>query len=176
MVTTDVLSYLSTNDRLNRNPFTARHGEIVLASGTIFFADKSMIELGMNAFQSSLNKTSRDKASQEVIKLMKGFFDKSAVPSAFILVNDDEEVVSGTLRDEGMQEPISVYYYKHGSEGLDDVHVIGIKEARSRVRETEPPSGALMQISRPTAASLYNVILPSEGVRVTPIAIFRKIL
>ena len=40
---------------------------------------------------------------------MKGFFDKAAVPSAFTLINDEEEIVSGTLRDEGMQEPISVY-------------------------------------------------------------------
>ena len=36
-----------------------------------------------------------------------------------------------TLEESGLEEPISAYYFKHGTAGLADVYLVGIKETPS---------------------------------------------
>jgi hypothetical protein len=72
-----------------------------------------------------------------------------------------------------MEEPIPVYYVKHGTAGLSDVYLIGIKEIPTAA--VTLGEGHLMAAGQGAAQFLRSVMFPEDAMRVTPIALFRKL-
>jgi hypothetical protein len=64
-------------------------------------------------------------------------------------------------------------YFKHGTAGLAEVYVIGIKEFPSGAFSL--PQTQLIGTGQQAAQVLSNLLFPSEAIRVIPLAFFRKL-
>ena len=179
VVTTDVLAFLSGKSLLQKDVGLAPHGSLIVAQGTLCFLDKLMIELAVASFEMTVKqemakpKAQRDMLSIQTMNFVIPFLSKLIVPSAFLLETDDGVQLAGTLKDEGMQEPISTYYFKHGTGGLGQTFVIGIKEEASvgLTLIDEQFFGA----SQLAAQALSAMFFPAGSIKLTPIALFRKL-
>ncbi|MGI9106185.1 MAG: hypothetical protein ACR2G4_08055 [Pyrinomonadaceae bacterium] len=157
----------------------ASHGSSIVAKGTVLFIDSSMMLLAVAALemeaenQRKVARTPSEKASVQNLKQLIQFMSKVIVPSGFLLQTEAGLNIAGTLKDGGMEEPISTYYFKHGTAGLASVYLLGIKEepAFSVSLPTEQMIGA----GQAAAAGLRSMIFPPDAVMVTPIALFREI-
>lgn len=178
LITTDVLSHLVTNKRINEHIKTAPHHSLVLIKGVLTFVDKYMIEMAVAAWEASANlpkhpKTPEQKALANTVKLMKEMFTKFTIPSAFVLHCQDGVQAAGTIKELALEEPISTYYFKHGIGGLADVYLVGIKETPSSAITL--PDTQLLGMVQQMAQALSELIFDPGAIRITPIAIFRKI-
>jgi hypothetical protein len=179
MLTTDALSYLMSNDHVSKDIDKAAHGSLVLASGTVNFADSSMLELALAGIKSQMKPTPRKGGPQpgqfDPTKMMVEYFGKIGLPSAYQLEYKPGRLIAGTIKDSGMQEPISTYYYRHGGAGLSDVFIIGIKELPAEPTNTVD-SSMFLGLAQTAADALRTMLLPEKAIRVTPIAMFRKLI
>jgi hypothetical protein len=64
-------------------------------------------------------------------------------------------------------------YFKHSTAGLAEVYVIDIKEIPSGAFSL--PQTQLIGAGQQAAQVLRNLLFPSEAIRVTPLAFFRKL-
>lgn len=179
LITTDVLSNLVESNFIYQNPKSAPHGSLVIEKGTVVFADRHILELTSLAFdaviseQMDLNEGERDNTVIQAAKLMKAMAEKIQLPSAFFLQTENDLLITGTIKDAGMEEPISTYYFKHGTSGLSDVYVAGIKEVSSK--KFSLPATDLIAGSQQMAEAMNNMLFPPDAIKVTPIALFRKL-
>ncbi len=178
MRTIDVLSTLRKDvisDHKN-----APHHSIVLLSGTLFLIDRYVLEIADIAVTSALDaekkkpKKQQDRASMDTMNLMKKILPQMTLPSAFILAMDTGEQACGTIKDTGLEETIASYYFKYGSSGIPKVAVIGIKETPTSLI-AGVPSAEFLTAARSAAEALSGLIFTSDAIRITPVAIFRKI-
>jgi hypothetical protein len=179
IITIDVLSYLNENGYIQADIHTAPHGTMLLAKGTILFIDRSMVEVAALTMdvviqqQMRIPKAKRDENSIQGARIIKDFVAKLSIPSAFLLQTETGSQIVGTIKDTGMEEPISSYYFKHGTAGLTDVYVIGVKELASS--SFTLPSTQLIGAGQQAAQALSNMLFPAEAIRLTPLALFRRI-
>jgi hypothetical protein len=180
LITTDVLAMFAKGKRLHTNLADAPHGALIHAVGTLVLVDRHMLEFANIAIDMLIDvekKKSVPKREKEVtlstLNILKAFLAKVPLPSTFLLeVSKDIQVV-GTIKEAGMEEPISTYYFKHGTAGLAGVHLIGIKEIPSV--SLALPDEKLIGVGRQAAEALSNMLFPKEGIKVTPIVMFRKL-
>lgn len=179
VITTDVLSSLQEGGRLNSDLTGAPHGSLLLAQGTLLFVDKVLSELANVAIEANIRQmqsqshSKQHKAAIEQQKSVQLFLNKVEIPSTFLLRTNNGTQVAGTIKDAGMEEPISTYYFKHGTAGLADVYVICIKEVPSA--SVSLPNTQFIGIAQAMAQALTVLLFPPEAIRVTPVAIFRKL-
>ncbi len=179
LIVTDVLSFLVANGHAVDDVAKASHGSLVILKGTVVFVDRLIAEVAMLAFdgmsssQNTKPKTAEEKATLQGLKALKEVLQKIPIPSAFILQTADEVQVVGTIKEAGMEENISNYYFKHGTAGLADVFMIGIKEVSSP--SFALPDTQLIGAGQLMAQALSDMLFPPEAIRVTPIALFRKL-
>jgi hypothetical protein len=178
LITTDVLSYLVNAGRITTTITEAPHGSLAIAQGTLVFVDKYMIELAATAFEIAMKPARKPKSQEEKARwlgfqVIQKFFSKIGLPSAFLLQTSDGAQVAGTIKDSGMEEPISTYYFKHGTSGLSEVFLIGIKEVPSP--SFKLPDTQLLGAGQEAAQALSDMLFPPQAIRVTPIALFRKL-
>lgn len=179
LIVTDVLSYLVANGHALEDVAEAPHGSLVILKGTVVFVDRLIAEVALVAFdnlissQPNKSKSAEDKAALQGLKAMKDVLQKIPLPSAFIMQTVDEVQVVGTIKEAGMEENISNYYFKHGTAGLADVYMIGIKETSSP--SFALPDTQLIGAGQLMAQALSDMLFPPEAIRVTPIALFRKL-
>jgi hypothetical protein len=179
LITTDVLSSLSAGGQLNSDLTGAPHGSLLIAQGALLFVDKILAELGSLAIEANIRQeqnkphSKQDKASIAQLKTVQMFLSKVEIPSTFLLRTNTGVQVAGTIKDAGMEEPISTYYFKHGTAGLADVYVICVKEVPSA--SVSLPNTQLIGIAQLMAQALTTLLFPPDAIRVTPIAIFRKL-
>lgn len=178
LITTDVLSSLISEGRVNPDISGAPHGALIIIQGTLVFVDRYMLELATAAFEiaggpSKKPKTPEEKLQAQGFRLIKTAFSKIDLPSAFLLQATSGVQVAGTIKDSGMEEPISTYYFKHGTAGLSDVFMIGIKEVPSP--SFTLPDTQLLGAAQMVAQGLSDALFPSQAIRVTPVALFRKL-
>jgi hypothetical protein len=176
----DILSSLIDGGFVTQNINDATHGTLVLAQGTLVFIERSMLELAAMTIdmamqsQSGRGGSSQDRMSRQTIKFVKDFLSKLVLPSAFVIRMPSGVQIAGTIKDSGMEEPISSYYFKHGAAGLAEVYMIGIKEVPSEAFSL--PKTQLIGAGQQAAHFLSNFLFPSEAIRVTPLALFRKLI
>lgn len=137
-----------------------------------------MLELAAAAFEITMGsgkkaKTPEEKIMAQGFRLIKTAFSKIDLPSAFLLRTIDGVQVAGTIKESGMEEPISTYYFKHGTAGLSDVFMVGIKEVPSL--SFTLPDTQMLGAAQVAAQALSDMLFPSEAIRVTPLALFRKL-
>lgn len=183
VVTGDVISKLLDNKLVFNKPVNASHGDIILVSGTLLLIDSSLTKLTIKTAHSMVNNgVNLPGVGQETLQgmmLVNNIFEDLPFPSAFLLQCDEfdlhgiEVQIVGTLKDSGMEEPISTYYFKHGSRGLSDVYILGIKEeaASPVLLPNAQMIGAVQHITQ----GLSEMLFPTDAIRVTPIALFRKL-
>jgi hypothetical protein len=177
--TTDVLSTLQSEGRFNDDVLAAPHGSLIVANGTLVFVDRSMLELAVVVLEAEAErqrkaaKTPVERAQAQNLKQVLPFLSKVILPSGFLLRTADGTNIAGTLKESGMEEPISTYYFKHGTAGLSSAYMIGIKEmpATSFTLPAEQMIGA----GQAAAEALRNMMFPPGAIMVTPIALFREI-
>lgn len=176
--TTDVLSYFSEQGRIQTNIENAPHGSLVIADGTVVFVDKSIVALASLFFDMEINKkrktarTQTEKAEIANLEQIRKFLAALDLPSGFLLQTKNDIQVAGTIKESGMEELISSYYFKHGSAGLSDVYLIGIKEASTY--SFTLPSEQLIGAGQIAVQALRAMMFPPNSIMVTPIAMFRK--
>ena len=179
IITTDVLSYLQTSGHVEPSVLEAAHGDLVLTHGTLVLIDRAMAELAVLSFDLMITeeerkpKAKQDPAGLQGMRFIREFLPQLVMPSAFVLQAGDGGQVAGTIKEEGMEEPISSYYFKHGAAGLSDVYLVGIKETPSE--SFTLPSTQLIGAGQQAAQALSDMLFPPEAVRVTPLALFRKL-
>ena len=179
LTATDVFIQLRANNRFNENAKAAPHGSLILASGTLLLIDRTMLEMATAVLDSQAKEASRTaktpseknaaRAQQSLIPIMKTL----SLPSGFLLHTADGLDIVGTVKETGMEEPISTYYFKHGTAGLAQVYLIGIKEQSSLAITLS--AGKLIGMAQAAAAGLQQMMFPDGAITVTPIAIFREI-
>lgn len=180
VVTSDLLTQLRLEGRVTRDVSSAPHGSLVLASGTIVFLDRNLIRTAALVTNDIANQSSTFEVGEvspegeaTVSFSLSQLFSNFDFPSAFLLQSDKGTSVCGTLKETGMEEPISTYYFKHGNAGLSNVHLLGVKEvANSSLTLGE---STLLGITQGLAQSLSDLLMPPDAIRVTPIAIFREL-
>lgn len=179
IVTTDVLSYLQDSGHIEPSVVEAAHGDLVLTHGTLVLIDRAMAELAVLSFDLMISeeerkpKAKQDQASLQGMRFIREFLPQLSMPSAFVLQGSDGCQVAGTIKEDGLEEPISSYYFKHGAAGLSDVYLVGIKETPSE--SFTLPSTQLIGAGQQAAQALSDMLFPAEAIRVTPIALFRKL-
>lgn len=152
---------------------------LIVANGTLVLMDRGMLELGVFVLEAELErmrkaaKTAAEKAEVQNLKQILPFMSKIVLPSGFLLRTNDGIDVAGTLKESGMEEPISTYYFKHSAAGLSSVHMIGIKETPTR--SFSLPTEQMMGAGQVAAETLRNMLFPPTAIMVTPIALFRDI-
>jgi len=179
IIATDVLTSLREREQLNKNVEDAPHGSLVIAKGTIVFVDRSILTLADLVFEMEIvnkRKAARSQAERlEVASLefIRKFLAKIELPSGFLLHTEDGLQLAGTIKDSGMEEPISTYYFKHGSAGLTDVYLVGIKEVPTL--SFTLPNTQLIGAGQLAVQGLADMMFPPGSTKVTPIALFRRI-
>ncbi len=175
---TDVLAELRGSRKIADLP-GAPHGSFVHAEGTLAFVDRSMLEFAVLAIDSHVEDEKKKKGQQrnhEFIRQMeqvKTLMGKLQLPSAFLLQTKQKLLIAGTLKETGLEEPIASYYFKHGTAGLANVHLIGIKEIPTTTFEL--PLTNLLAMGNKAAKALHDMMFPSDSTKVTPLALFRQL-
>ena len=152
VLTTDVLSFLQDGGYIEPGVVEAAHGSLVLMHGTLVLIDRAMAELAVLSFDLMISeeerkpKAKQDQASLQGMRFIREFLPQLSMPSAFVLQTGDGCQVAGTIKEEGLEEPISTYYFKHGAAGLSDVYLVGIKETPSESFTLRSPSA---RVSKP---------------------------
>lgn len=178
LIQSDVLSSLQDGSFIRTDILGAPHGSLIQAKGTIVFADKHILEMSSVVFQSLIAterqkpKNKQDRDALNSYSMIEGLLHKVPLPSAFVLQTSDCQI-AGTLKDEGMVEPISSYYFRHGTHGLSDVYVIGIKEIPTE--SVTLPQTAFLTAAQQTAQALTTFLIPEDAIRVTPLVFYRKL-
>lgn len=180
VVTSDLLTQLRLEGRVTRDVSSAPHGSLVLASGTVVFLDRNLIRTAALVTNDIANQSAAfdvgevsPEGEATVSFSLSQLFSNFDFPSAFLLQSEEGLTVCGTLKEAGMEEPISTYYFKHGNAGLSNVHLLGVKEvANSSLTLGE---STLLGITQGLAQSLSALLMPPDAIRVTPIALFREL-
>ncbi|MDQ3668566.1 MAG: hypothetical protein M3410_18740 [Acidobacteriota bacterium] len=179
LIATDVLSQLRSDNRFNTDIEDAPNGSLVIADGTLLLIDRSMMGLAVIVLKMQVEEASRtarsaaEKAAVRTQKQVIPFLEGIDLPSGFLLSIADGVNIVGTLKDAGMEEPISTYYFRHGTAGLAGVYVIGIKEEPSH--SVMLPTEQMIGAGQAAAAALKEMMFPPGSITVTPIALFREI-
>ena len=179
VLTTDVLSCLQNSGHVGPDAVEAAHGDLVLTRGTLVLIDRAMAELAVLSSDLMISeeerkpKAKQDQAGLQGVRFIREFLPQLSMPSAFVLQAGDGCQIAGTIKEEGMEEPISSYYFKHGAAGLSDVYLAGIQETPSE--SFTLPSTQLIGAGQQAAQALSDMLFPAAAIRVTPLALFRKL-
>jgi hypothetical protein len=150
-----------------------------MAQWTLVFIERSMLELTAMTLdfamrsQSGKGRPTQNRQNKQLMKFIKEFVAKLALPSAFALQMPSGMQIVGTIKDSGMEEPIASYYFKYGTAGLAEVYVIGIKEVPTG--SFVLPNTDLIGAGQQAAQALSNLLFPPSAIRLTPLALFRKL-
>lgn len=175
--TVEVLSYFADYDYLHRNLQEAPHGGLILARGSINLVDTSIASI-VSSFadymlrsEKSKANNKRDQAAIANWEMVKSVMPSIKLPSSFLLQSETGDLIAGTLKDSGMQEPIISYNFRHGLAGLKEIYLIGILEKVVPVEETEMVN--MIAMAGTMANALSAMMFSPDAFRVTPIALFR---
>jgi hypothetical protein len=171
LIAVDVLASLMNDGRVQQDPQSAAHNSLVLAFGTVIFIDRHMLQMATATMSAAAGQLAPEFAA--AIHLVTTVLGSIVLPSAFLMETGKGFRVVGTIKEGGMEEPISSYYFKHGTAGLSDVYVIGVKEVASTAPNI--PSAALFTAAQQASQALSDMLFPQDAIRITPLALFRKL-
>lgn len=177
-MTTDVLSYLVNGKKVYDDINSCPHGSLFIVKGTLVLVESSMFELCLAAYDQYVSEELRKPKAQQdtnaitIWKGVKNLIPKISVPSCYLLHLENDVVICGTIKNSGLEEPISSYYFKHGSGGLEAVYLIAVKECGT---ESISSSQGFIDGSRRFAQALTELLFPPSASRATPVTMFRKL-
>lgn len=168
LLTVDVLSYLSS---ISKDIGDSANGDIVKVSGNLFILDKNLIEVITGNASSFLPQQSKEE--KKVFSAFSSFL-KSVRMEPLAVIKSSENTVTGTIREEFMSETIASFQMRLGSDGLDNVTILGIREVAENKTNFQNASN-LYESARLMALGIHDMIIPNDSIKLTPIAIFRQI-
>jgi hypothetical protein len=179
VIAIEVVARLKVDNRFSSDIQSAENGSLIIANGNVSFIDRYILEVASASIDiniSSERSKPRNQQDKEKINLLentKKILPKISMPSAFLMQTEKNLQIAGTIKESGLEEPITSYYFKHGFEGISDIYLIGIKEKPSDLLSlvSTPFLQATLQMSR----ILSSLLFPENAIRVTPIAMFRKL-
>ena len=181
IVTVDVLTRLMEQlVKPGSNVETAGAGEMVKASGRLTFLDKTLLEFASVGLDVVINqekakpKNQRDQAQIQGLEIVRRVLPKMPLTSSFLLVTDDGLTIAGTIKETGLDEPISGSYFKHGAGGVARTHIIGIKESDPG-GVVNVPSTQFLHGMGDALRLIQSLIFPENALKMTPIAIYREL-
>lgn len=174
MATNDILSYLLKNNYINKAYNEAKHGQLVIAHGSLFFIDRHILDMTNPFFDFIVKNISVDDNNflETFMNFAKEFYSKVPFQTMFLL-KTKSSMLTGSVIENYLSESISSFYLKHAENFLDDIHIIGIKE--SEHKQITLPENSLPWVGQLIIKELSKLIYPVDAIRVTPIAIFRKL-
>lgn len=178
LVTRDVLAGLSEQGRIHPDIEQAPNGALVVAKGSILFQDGSLLKMMGSAADlansSNKPKNQQERSDQATLRVMAKILNALNLPSFFVMQTDDGAQIVGTIKEDGMTEPILTHLYKHGPHGISGAAIVGIKE----VGTSAPPLDAtqLLGAGQNGAQIMSTLLFPPDAIRVTPLAIFRELV
>ena len=156
----------------------AQHGELILVQGSVVFIDRHVLKFGKIGIQAAIaEEQSKPRKSQNASSLatmgaLVKTIDEIELPSLFVLESGNASY-GGAIKESGLEEPISSYYYRYGGRALPEIYLLGLKELPVTPRAH---SGDGLFATLGEGLNLIQGLgLPPEAVRVTPIALFRKV-
>lgn len=179
LVTTDVLTFFAENNKLQADAVSAQNSALIIAKGALVLIDPLIFEGALIAYEEhvkQMKKLPKNKVNQGELQAQEigmRILSKFRLPSAFLLQADTDFLLAGVIKEASLNESISSYYVKHGANGLADVHLIGIKEESTSTFTL--PVGEMFGVSKVMAQALTELLFPPEAIRVTPLALFRKL-
>ncbi|MEW6202885.1 MAG: hypothetical protein AB1546_12985 [bacterium] len=178
----ETLAFLKQNGFINNDITEAQNGQIVIENGTLFLIDKAIIAAGLESFHAlqqfipkefGYESKSQQKEIGKFINSFKNLLPKVPFLPAFLFQTASKINIIGTVKEENLAEPISSFYFKHGSNGLSNVCVIGIKEiGDDKAKIQESP---FLEMGGAVAQAFSQMVFPSNAIRLAPIVMFRKI-
>jgi len=171
LITTDVLAALVHDKRIREDIAVAPGGSIVMARGSVCFLDGQGLDMAGTLLTAMSDSFPEDQ--QPIVTVLRSMIGHIALPSSVFFRADDGCLVVGCIKTTGMEEPVSTYHFRHGARWQPAVHLLGIKEAA--FQQPDVPGSPMHMLGSQLAEQLGNLVFPDGAVRVTPIAIFRKL-
>lgn len=175
LIATDVLSYLVDGQYIHTDYLNAPNGSLVLVKGNLLFIDKSLIASTASIFTSMVENEMFEVNDPNVtigVEVLQKILNDVPFPPLYVLETEEGVVVTGTVKEAGMEEPVSTHYFKYGNSGLPDVHLIGLKEIA--VAPNPSSISAFMNGMQMVTHMLTNLLFPVASIKTTPLALFRK--
>jgi hypothetical protein len=175
--TVEVLSYFADYDFLYHDIESAPHGGLVLVRGQVHMIDGSLLKIMSKMAEKMVEaetlKPIEEQNIEQILNLqvvleVLPFID---LPSALVCNEEGGNVVCGTLKNSGTQEPVIHYNIKHGVGGLNGVYLLGIKEETFTEEVGEVSN--MLGLTRVMADALTQLMFPPNSYRMTPLALFR---
>jgi hypothetical protein len=186
----DVLSHLSQN-RIREDYQDAPFGSLVLVKGKLSFFDKNLLSVAAEGYKlfnenqstkpnlasaakHNKHKQNPQRSEEELgMQLIEKMIADGFIQPVFFIETEDGDSITGTIKEQGLEEPVSSYYIKFGGKGLSAVYCVGIKE--------ETGTNEIIQSEMVTGMQhftnlLSTLLVGDNAIRITPIALFRKIL
>lgn len=172
----DVLAHLQESNFINSDINDAANGEMVLVRGKLRFTDRHMLSASLDAFNQLLA-ANPGLLDDENAVIGLGVFARlladGFLPPILYLQTDQNLLITGTVKESGLEEPVTTYYLRHGNRGLEDTYIIGIKEDSHFTGNEHLP--ALIGGTQDLANALSALMRTENSVTVTPLVIFRVI-
>jgi len=167
----DALHYLDMHGFIKNDFESARSGDVIMVSGTLYFYDTTMLRQAKNlteAFASILEDGKMKQGAATITAVLNAI----DLPSVFMLDIDDRFTVGGIVNEAYLSESIPAHSMKYGDSGMENVHVLGIREMpfRKKSRRTQ-----YIRSTHDYAKALRELVFGDDAHAVSPIAIFRKI-
>lgn len=178
LATTDTLAELLNSGLASKDVQNAAQGSLVLAEGTVTFIDKYLLELTDAGLEIAIQQEKakgrdQNKVVVQQYEATRKILPKLILPSAFLFVAKNGLQLVGTIKDNGLEEPISGYYFKHGINGIADIYCLGIKEISTPlIGLSQSP---LIIASQLIIEKLSNLLFSANAIRITPVAMFRNL-
>lgn len=177
MNTTDVLSFLQTKNYIHTDYFKAPNGAMVLAKGKLFFTDRNLLSVSAQAVSliAQQENPSHELTQEQILEanLVRQMLSDGFFQPIYFLQTDEGHTITGTVKELGLEEPISSHYIKYGGWGLGGVYIIGVKEEPELLDEER--FSPMFKATQELIENISSFLCGEESIKVTPLAIFRKI-
>jgi hypothetical protein len=174
MSVTDVLSHLTDGQFIHTDYASAPNSSLILAKGNLFFVDKNLVSSASSIYTSMVasGTIENDPNAAMGVQLLQNMLRDVPFPPLFILETEEDLIVTGTVKESGMEEPVSTHYFKYGSSGLPDVYLIGLKEIA--IQPNPSSISQFMAGMQMVTQMLTGLLFPVTSIKTTPLALFRK--
>lgn len=159
------------------DPIQAPNGRLIHAKGILYLFDGWGLQTALSAFEGviveTLTKGHQKRELRDFAKTLKATFGGLSVPSMFLLETDAGVNFIGTIKPDGLDEPVSAFNFKHGENGLPGVHLLGLKEVAAPL--VRIPETSSLKMTQGLAKAFGDMLIPEKAQRATAGALYREL-
>ncbi len=167
-------------------------GGIHVFSGTCFFLDRAILKYAGPTIdyvfeqearteerrsgslpRQQRRRSEKNTGANDLKNLIKRLTEMVDMPSGFLLQVSEDTSVCGTVKESGLDQPISSLLFRAGSIGLANTYVVGFLE------DFKAPGAGLdspmLRAQQEMGTAFFSILFPANAVRMIPLAIYRKI-